>query len=95
MEATKQAIVSASRYPMSIILIGVGNYNFDNMRDLDSYKQLLTSGGVNATRDIVHFVEMRKFIDISTGAYNKQTLAKKVLKELPKQITKWKKLKGV
>ena len=95
MEATKQAIVSASRYPMSIILIGVGNYNFDNMRDLDSYKQLLTSGGVNATRDIVHFVEMRKFIDVSAAKYKKQTLAKKVVSELPRQITKWKKLNGV
>ena len=95
MEATKQAIVSAARYPMSIILIGVGNYNFDIMRDLDSDKQLLTSGRVNATRDIVHFVELRKCFDVSTHAYNKQTLAKKVLKELPGQITKWKKLNGV
>ena len=36
MEATKQAIIAASHLPMSIIIVGVGSTNFDDMNELDS-----------------------------------------------------------
>ena len=91
-EATKQAIVSASKLPMSIIIIGVGKYSFKDMRALDNDKKLLTAGGVNATRDIVQFVRLYKYVNHEQGTYKKQDLAEEVLKELPRQITKWKKL---
>jgi len=35
MEETKDVIVELSRYPVSIIIIGLGNENFDNMIYLD------------------------------------------------------------
>ncbi len=36
MKDTKRAIIRASRLPMSIIIVGVGNANFSSMKELDS-----------------------------------------------------------
>ena len=40
MGATKQAIVRASKLPMSIIIVGVGNADFSSMNQLDSDDKL-------------------------------------------------------
>merc|ERR1719493_123526 len=62
MEATKSAIISASHLPMSIIIIGVGNEDFEAMDELDSDDALLQQGGHTAVRDIVQFVELNRFV---------------------------------
>lgn len=36
MANTKRAIIAASKLPMSIIIVGVGNARFDAMNELDS-----------------------------------------------------------
>ena len=36
MNATKLAIIRASRLPMSIIIVGVGGANFSSMEELDA-----------------------------------------------------------
>ena len=36
MEDTKRAIIRASRLPMSLIIVGVGDADFDPMRELDA-----------------------------------------------------------
>ena len=36
MDQTKQAVVAASALPMSIIIVGVGNADFQMMEELDS-----------------------------------------------------------
>lgn len=36
MQNTKMAIISASKLPMSIIIVGVGNADFDAMDELDA-----------------------------------------------------------
>jgi hypothetical protein len=53
MSQTKQAIVSASNLPLSIIIIGVGNADFTNMNILDGDEGLWDDNGVKATRDLV------------------------------------------
>merc|ERR1712107_566553 len=60
-EETKKSIISASSLPMSIIIVGVGQ-DFSAMDDLDSDEELLWSGSLVAQRDIVQFVELRKFL---------------------------------
>lgn len=78
---TTRAIVEASSLPMSIIIIGVGNEQFDQMDQLDSDKGMLKDDcGRFATRDIVQFVPFRDY------AHNPPQLAAAVLQELPKQI---------
>lgn len=37
---TKMAIIKASRLPMSIIIVGVGNANFSSMQELDADDRL-------------------------------------------------------
>lgn len=67
MDQTAAAIVEASRLPMSIIIVGVGNADFSAMEFLDSDDKLLRSSwGDVAARDIVQFVPFRTF-QVSRG----------------------------
>lgn len=56
LDATKAALVASSHQPMSVIIIGIGNADFSEMDALDSDKQMLSSFGQTAVRDIVQFV---------------------------------------
>ena len=91
---TKKAIIKASSLPMSIIIVGVGNEDFRMMDALDSDKGLLASGGLKAERDIVQFVELRKFLS-KEGRWSKERLADHVLFEVPKQLTGWMQMRGI
>jgi hypothetical protein len=58
MPATKDLVVECSKYPLSIIIVGIGNADFGNMRELDGDDVVLrNSRGEKASRDIVQFVE--------------------------------------
>ncbi|XP_061569265.1 copine-3-like [Cololabis saira] len=81
MDQTRAAIVEASRLPMSIIIVGVGEADFSAMEFLDSDDKLLISPtGDVAARDIVQFVPFRQFHGSSVA------LAQSVLAELPDQL---------
>jgi len=89
MPQTKKAIVDASNLPLSIIIVGVGNADFDAMDELDGDTVRLTApDGRMAARDIVQFVPFRNFLK---GGMNSQSarlhLAKEVLAEIPEQFT--------
>uniref|UniRef100_A0A671VRK6 Copine-2 n=1 Tax=Sparus aurata TaxID=8175 RepID=A0A671VRK6_SPAAU len=85
MDETRDAIVQASKLPMSIIIIGVGNADFAAMEFLDGDASVLRSStGEEAVRDIVQFVPFRDFRNAP-----KETLAKSVLAELPQQVTQY------
>ena len=65
-DQTKEAIVRASRLPLSIIIVGVGPADFKAMELLDGDDGLLRSTtGEAVARDIVQFVPYRKFTDVS------------------------------
>lgn len=83
MRETVEQIVKASKLPISIIIIGIGDSpELEKMEVLDSDSRLLKDyNGNEATRDIVQFV---KFNDFS--AASKTTLEEEVLKEVPNQI---------
>jgi len=54
MKETVDLIVELSRFPVSVIIVGVGNEEFEQMRFLDSDDKVLrNSQGVAANRDIV------------------------------------------
>eukprot|EP01083_Nonionella_stella_P054854 144770_1 len=83
MKRTKDAIVHASTLPLSIIIVGVGNADFDAMDELDADDEpLVSSQYVPMQRDIVQFVPFNKHKDGNIGL-----LAKAVLEEVPGQIT--------
>lgn len=69
MEETRHAVVQASKLPMSIIIVGVGNADFTAMEFLDGDSRVLRSHtGEEAARDIVQFVPFREFRNVSVGA---------------------------
>jgi hypothetical protein len=83
-QETIDLIVKNSDLPVSIIIIGVGDGKFDKMKVLDSDKTRLTDlKGVKATRDLVQFVEFKKY------NFSANHLSSEILKEIPKQVEEY------
>ena len=81
---TSDLIVECSLYPLSVIIVGIGNTLFNNMIKLDGDEEpLKNSKGEVTKRDIVQFVPFNKF----NGDAGK--LAEEVLQEIPKQIEEY------
>ncbi|CAM4665616.1 unnamed protein product [Lepidochelys olivacea] len=96
MAQTKEAIVNAAKLPMSIIIVGVGQAEFDAMVELDGDDIRISSRGKIAERDIVQFVPFRDYID-RTGNHvlSMARLAKDVLAEIPDQFISYMKGRGI
>ena len=86
MKETLKLIVDCSLLPLSIIIIGIGNSHFDDMKILDGDEIPLTDFDDRVSkRDLVQFVEYEKFKQKN----NKEELADEVLKEIPKQVEEY------
>ncbi|VDL81179.1 unnamed protein product [Nippostrongylus brasiliensis] len=89
----------ASSLPLSIIIVGVGNDEFENMNELDSDDRMLSHAGRTAQRDIVQFVPLRNFLHSNcVGAESERVmglLAKEVLAEVPLQLTSYMKKRNI
>jgi len=92
MKQTKDEIVAMSNenLPVSIIIVGVGDANFDKMDELDGDDgaALMNSKGEFAKRDIVQFVPMNKLQRLSE-------LSKETLVEVPDQFLSYVRAHGV
>jgi hypothetical protein len=54
--------VECSKYPLSIIIVGIGKSDFTDMIELDGDSQIVRNArGEPALRDIVQFVEFKDF----------------------------------
>lgn len=95
MQYTINAIIDASKLPISIIIVGVGNADFTAMDELDADDVELSINGRSAERDIVQFVPMNQFLT-SNGSHirSQAELAKCVLAEIPDQMIGFMKSKG-
>ena len=80
MDRTIDEIVRGSTLPLSIIIVGVGQTDFNMMEELDGYDTSTYSKTLNkySNRDIVQFVPFR---DLKSDPVR---LAKAVLAEVPK-----------
>ena len=66
MNETRSAIVRSSYLPMSLIIVGVGQADFGAMDVLDGDNGVLRDPqGHSCQRDIVQFVPMRDFKNVS------------------------------
>ncbi|NXO61845.1 CPNE9 protein, partial [Phainopepla nitens] len=93
---TKEAIVTASSLPMSIIIVGVGPAEFEAMEELDGDEVRLSSRGRYAERDIVQFVPFRDYVDDSGNqVLSMARLAKDVLAEIPEQLLSYMKTRDI
>ena len=83
MAETTDLIVECANYPLSIIIVGIGNADFSKMEELDGDEvRLRNQKGEAAVRDIVQFVQFKDFIN--NGDHT--LLAQEVLKEVPDQF---------
>ena len=81
---TVDAIIEASFLPFSLIIIGIGNANFDSMIEVDGDNvPLVNSAGIRRLRDVVQFVPFNKYRN------NNEELSQQVLEEIPKQIVEY------
>ncbi|XP_039197224.1 copine-8 isoform X1 [Crotalus tigris] len=96
MAQTKESIVHAAKFPMSIIIVGVGPAEFDAMEELDGDEVRVSSRGVYAERDIVQFVPFRDYVD-RTGNHvlSMARLARDVLAEIPDQFLSYMRVRGI
>ncbi|CAD8134439.1 unnamed protein product [Paramecium octaurelia] len=85
MNQTTQLIIGAAKIPLSIIIIGVGDEQFQQMRTLDGDSGPLKG---SSSRDLVQFVPFRDF-------KQQGELAREVLAELPNQLVTYKQLLGL
>jgi uncharacterized protein with GYD domain len=91
MRETKDIIVDCAEYPLSVIIIGIGEADFSNMVELDGDENVLrNTKGEAATRDIVQFVDFNEF---KNGELN--LLAEEVLREVPDQVVGFMVMKGI
>ncbi|KAJ7331873.1 hypothetical protein JRQ81_014053 [Phrynocephalus forsythii] len=91
LDQTRQAIVDASKLPMSIIIVGVGSAEFKAMEFLDGDDGVLKSlTGEPVARDIVQFVPFRQFQNAP-----REALAQSVLAEVPKQLVSYFRMVGL
>uniref|UniRef100_A0AAY4DLW5 C2 domain-containing protein n=1 Tax=Denticeps clupeoides TaxID=299321 RepID=A0AAY4DLW5_9TELE len=96
MAQTKESIVNASALPMSIIIVGVGPAEFDEMIELDGDEIRISSRGRFAERDIVQFVPFRDYIDRrGNHILSMARLAKDVLAEIPDQFLQYMRTRGI
>ena len=90
MNETKDIIFEAAKLPISIIIVGLGNCKFTNMKILDGDDEpLCNCNGEKVVRDIVQFVSFNQFINNPVG------LAKEVLLEIPTQVVEFFNLIGI
>lgn len=90
MHLTKHAIIEASKLPISIIIVGVGDDNFQAMEELDSDDVRLSVDGSFVERDIVQFVPLNKYLSKDGEHIRSQyDLAEEVLAEIPEQVTSY------
>ena len=82
MQKTIDVLVEASKLPISVVIVGIGSENFDNMRLLDDAK-VTSSSGERPSRDVLQFVELQKC------GHDFDLLTQEVLKEIPDQITSY------
>lgn len=97
MNQTIDAIVDAADHAMSIIIIGVGEANFDNMEILDGDDARLQSrnSGKVAQRDIVQFVQLNQYHSLQSLVTHNPQFNRAVLTEIPGQVVDYMSRKGL
>ena len=87
---TIDEMVEASFLPISVIIVGIGNGNFNSMDILDADENpLFDRRGRKADRDLVQFVPFNKFKN------DPPKLAEQVLEEIPSQVVEYYQHKGI
>ena len=89
LKETIDLIVEASYLPMSIVIVGIGEEDFEFMEELDGDENpLINSKREVRKRDIVQFIKFNNF-KANNGLKFGTDFAEEVLKEIPRQIEEY------
>ena len=79
-----QIVIEAASLPLSIIIVGIGDGNFDHMKLLDAVGETRGANGMKAKRDIVQFVPISTplFVPRPDDPFARERLSRKVFVEL-------------
>ncbi|GFO14211.1 copine iv [Plakobranchus ocellatus] len=87
LEEVRNELVKASHLPLSVIIVGIGEDDFENMKPFGEHDELLTaSEGKDAARDNVQFARFHDFKFMMNGP---EKLANFVLAKMPNQVTEY------
>ena len=80
---TIDALIENSFLPLSVVVIGIGNNEFEDIKKLFSNKNKISSKGMERLRNNIHFISMK---DCN---FNNDILKNKCLKDIPKQMVQY------
>ena len=84
LDDTIDKLVEGSFYPLSVIIIGIGDSDFSKMEQLDGDEiPLISRNGIKRQRDLVQFVPFNKYEGDETK------LIEEVLEEIPRQVIEY------
>ena len=84
LDETIDKLVEGSFYPLSVIIIGIGDADFSKMEQLDGDEiPLISRNGIKRQRDLVQFVPFNKYESDETK------LIEEVLEEIPRQVIEY------
>ena len=90
LQPTIDALVEGSFLPLSVVIIGIGEFDYSKMITLDGDDLPITSSkGVKRMRDLVQFVPFSRYEN------NPRKLAEQVLEEIPRQFLDYYKMKQI
>jgi len=90
MQPATDALVESAFLPLSVIIIGIGNSDFENMHVLDGEKGTLRhSNGQLDRREICQFVPFKRF------NHDHNALARHVLEKIPDQLISYYQLMNI
>ena len=80
---TIDSLIENSFLPLSIVVIGIGNSEFEDIKQLLSNKNKISSKGIEKLRNNIHFISMK---DCN---FNNDILKNRCLKDIPKQMVQY------
>ena len=84
LDDTIDKLVEGSFYPLSVIIIGIGDADFSKMEKLDGDEiPLISRNGIKRQRDLVQFVPFKKYEG------DEAKLIEEVLEEIPRQVIEY------
>ena len=90
-DETKELIVTLSYLPVSIIIVGIGDENFERMVELDADSHVLCDkDGRAAARDIIQFVAFNDMKDLS-----QEKVSDIMMAEVPDQFVEYMVIKNI
>lgn len=96
-QLTIDKMVEASAEPLSIVLVGVGDGEFTDLKKMDQDGVPICSekNGKIVERDMIDFINIKTYIEAERNAMTETKLARKTFSEIPRHFVDYMQKKGI